>query len=227
MHPRSSHSHRSRRAFVTAAAALLFTLAACSGPGGAQPQPSESALAGATVAPASPAPSALASGPTAASDDPEAIAAGVVLTQAWATEALTDVRTGESFRIADLVADDRVVFIETMAIWCSSCRTQQRDVVKALAALDPGRVTWIGVDVDASEKAGDLANYSLKLGFDWPYVVASTDLARALAAEFGDQVLSPPSTPIIVVGTDGTVTLTEFGHKSVDRILELAAAHGA
>ena len=176
---------------------------------------------------AAPAPAALASGPPSASDDPAATPAGVVLTQAWATEALTDVRTGESFRIADLVADDRVVFIETMAIWCSSCRTQQRDVVKALAALDPGRVTWIGVDVDASEKAGDLANYSLKLGFDWPYVVASTDLARALAAEFGDQVLSPPSTPIIVVGTDGTVTLTEFGHKSVDRILELAAAHGA
>ena len=225
MHRRSSHSHRSRRPFVTAAAALLFTLAACSGPGGALP--SESTLAGTTGAPTAPAPSALASGPPSASDDPEAIAAGVVLTQAWATEALTDVRTGESFRIADLVADDRVVFIETMAIWCSSCRTQQRDVVKALAALDPGRVTWIGVDVDASEKAGDLANYSLKLGFDWPYVVASTDLARALAAEFGDQVLSPPSTPIIVVGTDGTVTLTEFGHKSVDRILELAAAHGA
>ena len=210
---------------MTAAAALLFTLAACSGPGGALP--SESTLAGTTGAPTAPAPSALASGPPSASDDPAATPAGVVLTQAWATEALTDVRTGESFRIADLVADDRVVFIETMAIWCSSCRTQQRDVVKALAALDPGRVTWIGVDVDASEKAGDLANYSLKLGFDWPYVVASTDLARALAAEFGDQVLSPPSTPIIVVGTDGTVTLTEFGHKSVDRILELAAAHGA
>src|SRR3989304_1460163 len=50
----------------------------------------------------------LASGPTAASDDPAATPAGVVLTQAWATEALTDVRTGESFRIADLVADDRV-----------------------------------------------------------------------------------------------------------------------
>ncbi len=230
MYRRSSHSRRSWRPLLTAATALLFTLAACSSAGGASP--GQSAPAGTAAAPASPASSAPTSAPPSAPGDPAGSApaetpAGVVLNQAWATEELTDVRDGESFRIADLVAEGHVVFIEPMAIWCSNCRTQQRDAVKALAVLDPGRVTWIGVDVDASEKAGDLANYSLKLGFDWPYVVASTDLARALAAEFGDQVLSPPSTPIIVVGTDGTVTLTEFGHKSVDRILELAAAHGA
>ena len=153
--------------------------------------------------------------------------AGVILTQAWATADLTDVRTGEHFRIADLVAGGRVVFIETMAIWCSKCRAQQRDVVAALARLDASRVTWIGIDIEQSESASDLADYSRTLGFDWPFVVASANFSRALADEFGTQVLSPPSTPIIVVGADGMVTLTEFGHKSVDRIVELAAAHGA
>lgn len=152
---------------------------------------------------------------------------GVVLTQAWAAAELTDVRNGTTFRIADLVAADKVVFIETMAIWCSSCRSQQRDVVKALAGLDPNRVVWIGIDVEASESAADLAEYSRSLGFDWPYVIGNTALLRALADEFGDQVLSPPATPIVVIGTNGKVTLTEFGHKSVDRITELAAAHGA
>ena len=150
-----------------------------------------------------------------------------MLTQAWATVHLTDVRTGQSFRIADIVATRRVVFIETMAIWCANCRAQQRDAVTALAGLSPDRVTWIGVDVDASEGAQDLAAYSRQLGFDWPYVVGSNDFLRSLADEFGSQILSPPSTPVIVIGTDGTVTLTEFGHKSVDRIRELAAANGA
>ena len=32
---------------------------------------------------------------------------------------------------------------------------------------------------------------------------------------------------MLIVGTDGAVTLTEFGHKSVDEIVDLAAAHGA
>jgi thiol-disulfide isomerase/thioredoxin len=152
---------------------------------------------------------------------------GVQLTQAWATAELTDVRNGERFQIADLVADGRVVFLETMAIWCTNCRRQQGDVVSALAQLDPARVTWIGIDVDASEPTEALADYSRTLGFDWPFVVAGPDLARALAAEFGDQVLSPPSTPIVVIGTDGRVTLTEFGHKSVDRIVQLATEYGA
>ncbi|MEO8469440.1 MAG: hypothetical protein ABI573_07205 [Chloroflexota bacterium] len=211
----------SRRAvsMITLGVALVLVVAACSSAGGG-PLTSTSATgapstsAGSTVAPDA--------SPTAAGPG-----TGAVLTQAWATAELTDVRNGTTFRIADLVASNKVVFIETMAIWCSNCRAQQRDVVKALAGLDPARVVWIGIDVEASESASDLADYSRSLGFDWPYVIGDQTLLRALAAEFGDQVLSPPSTPIAVIGTDGTVTLTEFGHKSVDRITELAASHGA
>ena len=180
---------------------------------------------GATPISGAPSPSAPSTGaPTEPVSSPTD---GVQLTQAWATAELTDVRNGERFRIADLVADGRVVFLETMAIWCTNCRRQQGDVVSALAQLDPARVTWIGIDVDASESAEALADYSRTLGFDWPFVVAGPDLARALAAEFGDQVLSPPSTPIVVIGTDGRVTLTEFGHKSIDRIVQLAREYGA
>ncbi|MEO8208893.1 MAG: hypothetical protein ABI598_07635, partial [Chloroflexota bacterium] len=203
---------------------LMLVLAACSGSAVASAPGSTPAPTGGTGG-SSPVPGASESAPPSAGGVPAT--QGVILTQSWATAELTDVRNGTTFRIADLVASQRVVFIETMAIWCSNCRTQQRDVVKALAGLDPNRVTWIGIDVDGSESPSALADYSASLGFDWPYVVGSADFLRALSAEFGDQVLSPPSTPIIVIGTDGTLTLTEFGHKSVDRITELAAAAGA
>lgn len=204
---------------MTLVVALVLVVAACSSAGGG---PQVSIVP--TAAPSSGAGSSDSPGasPTAAGPG-----TGVVMTQAWATAELTDVRNGTTFRIADLVASDKVVFIETMAIWCSNCRAQQRDVVKALAGLDPDRVVWIGIDVEGSESASDLADYSRSLGFDWPYVIGDQAFLRALAAEFGDQVLSPPATPIAVIGTDGTVTLTEFGHKSVDRIMELAATHGA
>ncbi len=232
---------RPRSDIAAAAAALLLVVAACSGAVGSpsatsSPASQPAATPRATTAPgATPGTSPGATPGTTPGTTPGASAAGtevpsppgVVLTQAWATAELTDVRNGNTFRIADLVASDRVVFMETMAIWCSNCRTQQRDVVKALAGLDPDRVVWIGVDIEASESAADLAEYSRSLGFDWPYVLGSKEFLRALADEFGNQVLSPPSTPIIVVGTDGTVTLTEFGYKSVERIQELAGAHGA
>ena len=65
---------------------------------------------------------------------PEAPA--VVLAQPWATAPLTDVATGETFRIADLAG--KVVIVETMAIWCSNCRAQQGDVQAALGS-SPGR----------------------------------------------------------------------------------------
>ncbi len=151
--------------------------------------------------------------------------AGVVLDQTWATASLTDVTSGEQFRIADLAAQGKVLFIETMATWCSNCRAQQRDAVTALAGLDPSRIEWIGVDVESSEDSAALARYSEQNGFPFRYVIADRDLSRSLAEDFGDVVLSPPSVNLIIVGADGQVThLT--GHHSADELIALAADHG-
>ncbi|MBA3797130.1 MAG: redoxin domain-containing protein [Chloroflexi bacterium] len=144
---------------------------------------------------------------------------------AWATIPLTDVRTGETFTLAD--SGDRVVFVEPMAVWCSSCRQQQETAREAVAGLDPSRVTWVAIDVDPNETPEMLARFADENEFPFTYAIAGVDLSRALADAFGAQVLSPPSTPVIVIGTDGSVTLTEFGHKSQERIAELAQQHGA
>jgi len=151
--------------------------------------------------------------------------AAAVLEQPWATAELTDVRTGEAFSIAELAAAGKTVFVETMAIWCTNCRAQQTDAMTALGRLDRSKVAWVGIDVEASESATALAAYSEQHGFDFQYAVASVDLSRALVAEFGEVVLSPPATPIVVISPSGKVTLTEFGAKSVDRIVALAAEH--
>lgn len=137
---------------------------------------------------------------------------------------LTDVTTGETFRIADLAG--KVVIIETMAIWCSNCRVQQGEAKTALARL-PDSVVYIALDIDPNEDGPSLAAYREQNDFEGIYAIAGKDVARALAADFGDQVLNPPSTPMIFVGTDGTVTLTEFGIKGSDDIVATAEAHGA
>lgn len=150
---------------------------------------------------------------------------GAVLGQIWATAELVDVTTGETFRLADLTG--KVLIVETMAIWCSNCRTQQASVEQALTQLPPERVVYVLLDVDPNEDAASLAAYRSSHGYTGRYVIATADVARALAADFGDQFLSPPSTPIVVVSADGTVTPTNFGQKSSADIVALAQAAGA
>ena len=106
---------------------------------------------------ASPEPSAPGT-PVASADAP------VELTQAWATASLTDVSTGETFRIADHAG--AVIIVETMAIWCSNCRAQQHEVQAALARLPADRVVYVVVDVDPNEDAASLAEYRVDNGFE-------------------------------------------------------------
>lgn len=211
-------------------APIVLLVAACSSSTGgapsADPDPAGSPSPIATEAPSA------ASAPTSTPGDgtPSASAdpgpAAPVLEAAWATEVLTDVATGESFRLADLAG--RPIIIETMAIWCTNCLRQQGHVYEALETLGPGVVEYVLVDVDPSESAAALAEYRERHGFTGRYVIASQGLARALADEFGDQVLNPPATPMVVIGTDGQVTLTPYGRsKSPDEVVELARAHGA
>lgn len=150
---------------------------------------------------------------------------GQDLAQAWATALLVDVATGTPFRIADL--SGKVVLVETMATWCPTCRAQQDDVHAALKQLPSDSVAYVVLDVDPSENADSLAAYRMSNGYTGMYAIAGDVVARALAADFGDQVLNPPSTPMIVIGTDGRVTLTDFGRKSADDIISLVQANGA
>ncbi len=214
------------RRLAAIALAALFAAAACTpaavGPGSTDstagtPKPvgtGPGAIPGATQGP----------GSTTPPSTPGAVAG---MTQPWATATMTDVTNGESFTIADLAASGQVVFVEPMAIWCTNCRRQQSDALSALGQLDRSKVTWLSLDVELSETPEALKDYSRQQGFDFRFAVASKDIATALAAEFGDLVLSPPSTPIIVISPDGSVELTGFGHKSVDEIIELARARGA
>ncbi len=142
---------------------------------------------------------------------------------AWRTAALVDARSGETFSIDGL--EGRLVAIEPMAIWCSNCRTQQREAVAALAAVASDDLMYISLDVETNEERDVLARYADEQGFDWTFTVASTDVARSLAAEFGDQVLSPPATPLILLGPDGTVIETHYGIRRADELEALFRQH--
>ena len=120
---------------------------------------------------------------------------------------LVDVRSGETFTLAEL-AEDKPILLETMAIWCTTCLSQQREVVRA---HDLGDFHAVGIDVDPNERALDLAAYADREGFDWRFAVADRELAGLLTERFGFEVTNPPSTPTFVI-TDETIRALEFGH---------------
>lgn len=206
-----------------AALLVVLFLTACTGaaepgtpkPGDADRSPAHPTANRPTQAPATSAAAPSGSGPAA-----------VVIDRPWATATLTDVATGEPFRITDIVGSGKVAFLETMAIWCSNCRAQQIEATVAFDGLDSKRVEWVAIDVESSETAEALARYREQNGFPFTYAIADAEFARALVAEFGEIVLSPPSVNIIVIGTDGSVTALH-GHRGAEELRRLAAEHGA
>ncbi len=144
-------------------------------------------------------------------------------TDAWRTATLRDVATGEDFRITDL--EGKVVLIESMAVWCINCRTQQLEVRAALADVDSSGVVYLSLDVDPNERADDLAEYARREGFTWRFAVASPEVSRSLAATFGEQVLSPPATPLIVLRPDGQLIEKHFGIMRAGDLASLVKEH--
>lgn len=207
---------------------LVVVLGACSSP--SAPPTASARGAGSDVSPSPDGPPTVtpSDGGVAApspSVPPAAVATEApVLDQAWATVELTDVATGRPFRLADFAG--RTVFLEHMAIWCSKCLEQQRQALAAAETLGD-EVTFVVVDIEPSEGAAALAEYADRHGFPFTYAIAPRAYSRAVADAFGELVLAPPTTPVWFIGRDGTVTQTEQGVKSADRLVELARAHGA
>ncbi len=123
------------------------------------------------------------------------------------TAELVDVRTGESFTLAELAADGPVI-VETMAIWCSNCKSQMNEVTAAHELAD---FQSVSIDVDPTEIDEDLVAYAAREGFDWPFVLADAELATLLRDRFGTAVLSPPGMPKLFIRTDGSVELLPLG----------------
>lgn len=134
---------------------------------------------------------------------------------AWYGVALTDAASGKSFKISDLKG--KVVLVEAMAQWCSSCKKQQAEVKalhEKLGMLDD--FVSIGLDIDPNENVSDLKDYVTRNGFDWQYAVSPAEVSREIASLYGDQFLSPPSTPILIIDRHGVAHVLPFGLKSVD-----------
>jgi cytochrome oxidase Cu insertion factor (SCO1/SenC/PrrC family) len=138
-------------------------------------------------------------------------------TTTWVQADLSNARTGQSFKVTDF--QGKVVLLEAMAVWCTNCLQQQKQVQALHAALGKqDSVVSIGLDVDPNENAATLKAYADKNGFNWTYAVAPTGVSRELGNRYTAQFLNPTSTPMLIVDRTGQVHPLPFGIKSVQML---------
>ena len=114
----------------------------------------------------------------------------------WLGVELTDVRTGQSFTLAQFA--DKPILLETFAVWCPTCTSQQRQI-RALHEEVGDSVVSISLNTDPNETQSHVTRHLDRHGFDWRYAVAPVELSRSLRDEFGLRVLNPPSAPVILI----------------------------
>ncbi|NWG06934.1 MAG: hypothetical protein HXY35_09660 [Chloroflexi bacterium] len=139
---------------------------------------------------------------------------------AWFSATFQDIRSGETFTIHDF--DGKVVLVETMAVWCSTCFQQQAQI-KALHEAFGMREDFISLslDIDPNEDESALTNYTQKnSGFDWRYAISGPEVAREIGNLYGTQFLNPPSAPILVIDRHGDVHPLPFGLKSAEDLMK-------
>ena len=107
-----------------------------------------------------------------------------------------------------------------MATWCASCAAQQ-DTLREVRSTLPADTVIVSLDVDPSSDGAALAPYAAAHGYDWVFAPSPPELSRALQAQFGDLVLNPAASPIVVIDRAGTASLAPLGHKDAAAIVAL------
>jgi thiol-disulfide isomerase/thioredoxin len=135
---------------------------------------------------------------------------------------LTDVRTGQAFTLGDFA--DRPVYVETMATWCPSCRSQLQSVQGAVTALAGEPPVFVVISVETTLPPAQLAQYADDNGFTPIFAVATPELLQALVDTFGRTITNPPSTPHFVIAPDSSHGELLTGFSSSEAIITLLDA---
>jgi hypothetical protein len=133
---------------------------------------------------------------------------------AWRTTSLTRVRGDATFTIDGLEAP---IVMQSFSVWCPKCERQS----KALGDL-PDAYTVVSLNTDPNEDAKKVRRHADSNGFDWLFAVSPSAMTDSLVDAFGRTVTNAPSTPLVVVRTDGSVTFDAGDVRNADEVESLA-----
>jgi cytochrome oxidase Cu insertion factor (SCO1/SenC/PrrC family) len=141
---------------------------------------------------------------------------GPTSTPAWMDIELTDVATGETFKISDFKG--KPILLESFAVWCPTCLSQQKEI-KKLVASEGEAIIHISLDTDPNEDAAKVREHLEEHGLAWYFAVSPIELTNALMDEFGLNVVSAPLAPVILICEDQSTRFLKRGVKSANDLL--------
>lgn len=133
----------------------------------------------------------------------------------WLNIELKDVNTGKVFKLSDFKG--KVVLMETMAVWCPTCLRQQIEI-KQIHSQVGDEVVSLSLDIDPNENEAVLQKHAQSNGLDWIWAVSPPILSQQLENIFGNTILNPPSTPVVIIDKNQSAHLLRFGVKSAQEL---------
>ncbi len=143
-------------------------------------------------------------------------APGTATVPGWMEIELTDVATGETFKISDFIG--KPILLESFAVWCPTCLAQQKEI-KKVKQVDGENVIHISLDTDPNEDAQKVREHLERNGLDWYFAVSPVELTQALIDEFGLNFVSAPRAPVVLIGKDGSTRFLRSGVKSAEELI--------
>jgi cytochrome oxidase Cu insertion factor (SCO1/SenC/PrrC family) len=135
--------------------------------------------------------------------------------QEWKAIPIRDVNTSRIYRIQDLAGKPVLLF--SFTTWCSICTAQQAEITR-LQKISPDTFVAVGIDIDPYENDATVRKHQSANQFYGLYSVAPVELTHALNDEFGVDMITPSSAPMLLICSNGTVTRLERGIKSAESL---------
>ena len=134
----------------------------------------------------------------------------------WMEIELTDVATGETFKISDFKG--KPILLESFAVWCPTCLAQQKEV-KKVKQIEGENIIHISLDTDPNEDEDKVREHIERNELDWYFAVSPVELTQALIDEFGLSFVSAPRAPVILICEDQTTRFLKSGVKSAEELI--------
>ena len=138
------------------------------------------------------------------------------VTPAWMEIELTDVVTGETFKISDFKG--KPILLESFAVWCPTCLAQQKEV-KKVKQIEGENIVHISLDTDPNEDEDRVREHIEKNELDWYFAVSPVELTQALIDEFGLNFVSAPRAPVAIICEDQSTRFLRNGIKSAEELI--------
>ncbi len=135
---------------------------------------------------------------------------------AWMDIELTDVVTGQKFKISDFKG--KPVLLESFAVWCPTCLQQQKQT-KKLKESEGDAIIHVSLDTDPNEDEAKVREHIERNDFDWYFAISPIELTRALIDDFGLNIVSAPRAPLILICEDQSTRFLRSGVKTADELL--------